>query len=114
MNSKNIFIGIILVFAIGVLSYAGFFSDITGKQISHGCFDSDSNPSLAEQSKIKGYITVDGSSKREFFNDEDFCSLDYKDNGKWVIEYTCDPYIASGYKRNRVFCENGCRAGACL
>ncbi len=117
MNSKLLLTSLAIVLSVAILSYIGLFTNLTGKDIYNGldyrCSDSDSNPSIDVQIMEQGFVEGKGSNGQEF-KEWDFCSSDPEDKNEWVIEYTCEPYSASGYKRHKLFCENGCSNGRCL
>lgn len=116
MNTRNLVIGILVFFALGIMAYVGFFSKITGGSIGIAeCSDTDGGVDLYERGIVSGIENING--KPVAFGDKmDSC---FTKNGKdWIKEYYCDYQGRAGSWVNWASktepCENGCLNGACI
>ncbi len=105
---RKLLIILTIVFIFSLFYTSGAFTWVTGKHsgfCSGSCIDSDLGSVY-----IKGKVSTITDNCRE---DEkiDYCSTE---NPKYLKEYNCDVTTSLNWKSELVYCENGCKEGACL
>lgn len=107
--NKKLFIILIIVLFFSLFYVSGAFNWVTGKAsgfCSGSCIDTD-----AGSVYIKGKVSVVTDICREE-EKIDYCFA--KDGKSWLKEYRCDVTTKENWKAELVYCENGCKDGACM
>ncbi len=108
--NRKLFIVLVVVLFFSLFYTSGAFVWVTGKVsgfCSASCEDTDQGNIY-----VKGRVNfVTDNCRRDLEPKIDYCDNSRPD---YLKEYKCDITTTENWKSELVYCENGCKDGACL